>query len=198
LQRRSRMRVPAAVAGLPLLIGVVAGLIAFDRGAVDVGMLAAAGALLALLSAAGAFGIGAHPEATIAIVAGCGLAGASLGVSSAGRTYRPSLLRWFESRRPGEAYTPISIEGVLREDASLSGAGPSLVVDARRVAEAGMLLSVRGGVRLTVAGVFGPARLEEWRAGRTVKITALLRLPSTYFDPGVRDDRRALARRSQD
>jgi competence protein ComEC len=43
--------------------------------------------------------------------------------------------------------------------------------------------------------VLATGRLLEWRAGRLVRTTAVLRLPSTYLDPGVRDDRRAMARR---
>ena len=57
------------------------------------------------------------------------------------------------------------------------------------------LHQVSGGVRLSVAGVLATARLNEWRAGRTVRVTAVLRPPAFYLDPGVRDERRALARR---
>ncbi len=35
----------------------------------------------------------------------------------------------------------------------------------------------------------------QWRAGRAVRVTAALREPTTYRNPGVPDERRALARR---
>jgi competence protein ComEC len=202
------MGVPAAVAALPLLVGALTGLLTSDHAAAGFALSSAAGAVLALLSAAGAFSVDARPETTIAIATGCALAGASLGITSGRQTYHPPLLQWFESRPPSEASAPVRIEGVLREDPSMSGALPALVIDVHRVGGSASLggsgrvrplaaLETRssGGVRLSVAGALGPARLDQWRAGRSVRIMALLRLPSTYLDPGVRDDRRALARR---
>ena len=55
--------------------------------------------------------------------------------------------------------------------------------------------AVSGGVRLSISGVLAASRLENWRAGRLVRVTAVLRPPAFYLDPGVRDERRALARR---
>jgi competence protein ComEC len=54
---------------------------------------------------------------------------------------------------------------------------------------------VRGGVLLTVAGTLAAGRLDQWRAGRTIRVPAQLRRPSRYLNPGVVDDERALARR---
>ena len=50
-------------------------------------------------------------------------------------------------------------------------------------------------MRLSVAGTLLDDRMKEWRAGRTVRVPALLRLPSTYLNPGTPDERPALARR---
>jgi competence protein ComEC len=57
------------------------------------------------------------------------------------------------------------------------------------------LTKVRGGVRLSVAGTLHGHRLGEWRAGRTVRVPAFLRQPSTYLNPGTPDERAALARK---
>jgi competence protein ComEC len=185
------MGVPAAIATLPLLAGTLAGLLLSDHVAAGVARLAAAGALLALLSAVGAFSDASSGETVAAIATGSALAGLSLAISAAALAYHPPLLQWFESRSARDSSAPVSIEGVLREDASVSGGSPSLVVDVRRVSG----MEKAGGVRLSVGGVLGPARRVEWRAGRRVRISALLRLPATYVNPGVRDDRRTLARR---
>jgi competence protein ComEC len=195
------VRVPVAVACLPLLAGVVGGLVAFDHGAGALSINAAAAALLALVSASGACAIGDSAAATAAIALGCSLAGVSLGVSSASAAYRPPILRWFEARSNADGGAPVLLEGVLLEDAALAGPSPSLTMQVCGVAPVSSAAAgcgrarKLGGVRLTVAGAMAPARTSEWRAGRSLRVTALLRLPTTYFDPGVRDDRRALARR---
>jgi len=54
---------------------------------------------------------------------------------------------------------------------------------------------VTGGGALTVVGSLAPARVDDWRAGRRIRVPALLRRPSRYLDPGVPDNERALARR---
>ncbi len=51
------------------------------------------------------------------------------------------------------------------------------------------------GCGCSVAGSLTAARLREWMAGRRLRVTATLREPAVYLNPGVPDDRRALARR---
>ena len=191
------MRVPAALVALPLLLGVIAGLLAADRGVPDLAASAAAAAALALMAACGAFGLSDTGSTVVAATIGCALAGTSLAWSSSRNTYQPTLLRWFEARAPDDA---VIVEGALREDASWSGTSASLVVDVDRIQEspaarADGSLATAGGVRVTVGGAVSPARLDQWRAGRRIRAPAFLRLPPVYLDPGVRDDRRALARR---
>ncbi len=55
--------------------------------------------------------------------------------------------------------------------------------------------ATRGGVRLSVAGTLAPGAMGEWRKGREVRVAASLREPTTYRNPGVPDEQRALARR---
>ena len=95
------MRVPAALVALPLLLGVIAGLLAADRGVPDLAASAAAAAALALMAACGAFGLSDTGSTVVAATIGCALAGTSLAWSSSRNTYHPTLLRWFEAARPG-------------------------------------------------------------------------------------------------
>jgi competence protein ComEC len=55
--------------------------------------------------------------------------------------------------------------------------------------------AVTGGVLLSVVGSLAASRVDEWRAGRRVRMPVALRRPSRYLDPGVPDNERALARR---
>src|SRR3989454_517071 len=52
-----------------------------------------------------------------------------------------------------------------------------------------------GGVLVTVVGSLAADRVDDWRAGRRVRMPVMLRRPSRYLDPGVPDHERALARR---
>ncbi len=93
---------------------------------------------------------------------------------------------------------PIWLEGHLREDAAPASNGIGLTVDVERWSrdpDTARALLGRSGVRLTVGGAIGLERASEWRAGRLVRVPALLRLPGRNQDPGVPDSRVALARR---
>ena len=87
------------------------------------------------------------------------------------------------------------VEGVLRADASPSPSGVSLSVDVTRfasLATPSVVRDVRGGALLTVVGSLGAARVDEWRAGRHLRLPADLHRPSRYLDVGVPDGERAL------
>jgi competence protein ComEC len=90
---------------------------------------------------------------------------------------------------------PVWLEGRLREDAAVGPNGVGLTLDAERWEREGGGGSVSGGVRLSVAGALALTRAGDWRAGRRVRLPALLRVPGRYQDPGVPDGRLALARR---
>ncbi|HEX4348176.1 MAG TPA: ComEC/Rec2 family competence protein, partial [Vicinamibacterales bacterium] len=92
---------------------------------------------------------------------------------------------------------PMEIVGLLRADASPTDTGASISVDVQAVSgEASPSPhATAGGVLLTVVGDEARAAVGTWRAGRTVRVTAQLRRPSRYFDPGVPDEEHLLARR---
>ena len=81
------------------------------------------------------------------------------------------------------------VEGVLRADASPTDAGVSLSVAVDGVE------GREGGILVTVVGSLAADHLDDWRAGRRVRLPVMLRRPSRYLDPGVPDLERALARR---
>lgn len=84
-----------------------------------------------------------------------------------------------------------TIEGRLLGDAVPVQDGASLVVEVDRLDEA----PTAGTARLFVAGAQVPGHLPAWRDGRRLRLTAALRRPARYFDPGVPDAEIGLARR---
>ena len=67
--------------------------------------------------------------------------------------------------------------------------------DSGSSAREGFSRAYSGGIVVTVVGSLAAERLDEWRAGRRVRLPVQLRRPSRYLDPGVPDQERALARR---
>ena len=191
------MRLPAPIVAVPLFIGCAAGVALADSLTSEASLRLAAAASLTLIAALGFFADGSGARCAVAIVAGCALSGASFGLSAAVAAYSPSLLSWFNTCDEKCRDRPVILEGVLREDAALSPAGVSLLLDARiRIDLAdGLRRRAAGGVRLSVGGVAAVDLLSEWRAGRTIRAPVLLRLPTSYRNPGVADDVRGLARR---
>ena len=105
------------------------------------------------------------------------------------------------------------VEGVLRADAAASPAGVSLSVAVdgivrrdgqdeqhrqdgqdRRSAKA-LAERAAGGILVTVVGSLAAERMDDWRAGRRIRLPVMLRRPSRYLNPGVPDHERAVARR---
>jgi competence protein ComEC len=199
------MRAPAVLLAIPLTVGCAFGLIVGERAPASFAACAAAAALLALLGSVTALASGndATAECTISLVAGALVVGISSGADAATRAYRSPLFVWFEARHPGDG--PVVLHGLLRDDAAPTETGVSLAVDVRAIEPcSGPVQAVpgrrgacatRGGVRLSVAGSLAPGAMGQWRAGRAVRITATLREPTTYRNPGVPDEQRALARR---
>lgn len=198
------MQAPAILAAAPLLIGAAAGILLADHPDGWLPLCAAAAAVLSLVAGLGFF-TDECPGGVIAAVAiGCALAGVSLGVAGARAAYRPGLLMWFDARAPDDRDSPAVLEGVLREDASRSPFGASITLDVTCVLspsrDAGLKARrtpgpIRGGVRLSIVGAAAASRIGDWRAGRRVRLPALLRRPTPFGNPGGFDEPRALARR---
>jgi competence protein ComEC len=90
---------------------------------------------------------------------------------------------------------PVVLEGRLREDAAPGENGVALSLQVERWTWGGETKADAGGVRLTVGGTLGLDEVGQWRAGRAIRVPALLREPGRYQDPGVPDGRLALARK---
>lgn len=191
------MRVPASLVAIPLFVGCFVGILLADTAGSLLSLCAAAAAAMSLVAAAGAFLDDAPDGVAVAVAAGCFLAGLSSALVGTSTAYRPDLLAWFDDVNRDAREGPVQIEGVLREDAAFSANGVSLVLDATAIVANTNAArhSTTGGIRLTIGGAAAADLLSAWRAGRTVRIPALLRKPTAYRDPGVEDDVRGLARR---
>jgi competence protein ComEC len=188
------MSAPALLVAVPFLTGAAAAFVLSEPLIQSSGTLVAGAALLGLIAAVGSYLLDDRPSSTVLVVATAALAGVSLGLSDARRVYRTPLASWFEATSSG---TTATLRGVLVEDASPTVSGVSLVLEVSAIepTSPGPLLKVSGGARLSVAGTLTAERLREWRAGRTVRLPAFLRRPSTYLNPGTPDERPALARK---
>src|SRR5206468_5886505 len=121
------------------------------------------------------------------------------------RAWRPPLRIAFEAiareqraqaaaegrRLPDDDEAFATVEGVLRADASPGGSGASLSVEVSGVNGQ----AAQGGISVSAIGSMAAERVDQWRAGRRVRLPVTLHRPSRYLDPGVPDQERALARR---
>jgi len=208
------VRVAVALPTSGLLVGCVLGVLWPDAPSVSLVTLLIASAILAV----GAF-CGTSPFLFTASVTVCFAAGGTLlAVRQWQDDWRPTLKVAFESIArderhalqasgrlvPEEDSASVVLVGVLQSDAAPTGGGAiSLNVATRwigRVRSAGGRIDpaanpVSGGVLLTVVGALAAEHQHEWRAGRVIRAPAQIHPPSFYLDPGVPDQRRALARR---
>ena len=88
----------------------------------------------------------------------------------------------------------VSVRGAGRVE-TLKTASAAVDLEASAPSEGWSDIPASGGVLLTVAGTLAAERIDEWRAGRSIRVPADLRRPSRYLNPGVADEERALARR---
>jgi competence protein ComEC len=187
------MYAPALLLAIPFLTGAAVAFLSIHHLQHLPEILVGGAAVLGLLAAIGSYLIDDRPAAAALIVASAVLTGLSLGLTDARRVYGTPLAAWFAATPSGITAT---LQGVLTEDASPTAAGSSLLLDVTAIETSGRsLMKVSGGVRLSVAGTLLADRARGWRAGRTVRVPAFLRQPSTYLNPGTPDERPALARR---
>jgi competence protein ComEC len=129
---------------------------------------------------------------------------ALLGADAEQRARHPPLRDVLERRFGGFALesagierheTPLEIEGRLLADAALTDAGANLRLLVERIWVDQCPEPVDGGVSVTVAGALAAGAAGEWRAGRRLRMPAVLRRPARYLNEGVADQERLLARR---
>jgi competence protein ComEC len=89
----------------------------------------------------------------------------------------------------------VTIAGRLRQDAALLPQGVGLVIEAEDLTRGTGDVRVSGGLMLTVLGSLAPAAAREWRAGRRLRVQAVVREPARYRNAGAPDLPLALARR---
>src|SRR5215471_12212733 len=177
------MSAPAAFIALPLLAGVVSG-VACRSGPLETLAALAIGWIVVAIAFRRRLPIG-----FVAAIAGAAFAaGAAIGGAAERASISPSLLEWF--RRLSDAGAPIQLTGTLRDDAAVSTSGVTLTLDVRNANGH----AVDGGVRLSVVGSFAVDAARDWRGGRAIVVSALLREPVDYRDPGVPSERDRLAR----
>ncbi len=183
-----RVTTPAVPAALALLLGVVAG--ASWPGAMIVAGLAACACWVC---AAAGVARGVRPALVFcALVCAFGGTGLLLGSTRLTDALETPLAEWFGRQPAADSgrVGPVSIEGRLRADATRTAYGPVLEVAVSRAGRPGAMRDAAGGVRLSVAGSLAESRLDDWRAGRVVRISASLRRPPAHFNPGVPDQSR--------
>lgn len=99
------------------------------------------------------------------------------------------LLVWFTTQ-PGAddgRVGPVRLEGRLRRDATPREFGVVLELAVVRVGQGEAQRPVAGRVRLSVGGAEWASQRTEWRAGRIVRVSATLRRPDAYRNPGTGD-----------
>jgi competence protein ComEC len=167
---------------LPPLIAVVCGLAAATAVRAPRGWLPLALLLVVYLLAAIAFA--SRLRACLPLMlAGFGIGAWLLATRANQDALSPPLLATFQ-RLPPDA-GPVSMTGQLARDATPSASGGvTLYIDAQH-----------GGIVASVSGAIGLSRLGDWRAGRMIRVPLLLREPTVFRNPGLRDERLALARR---
>ena len=129
-----------------------------------------------------------------ALLAGFVAAGVLLGASRGQAANDTPVLRWFHGQPGAETgrVGPARLEGRLRADASATDYGAILDLEVTGVGDGGRVF---GGVRLSVGGDLARTRLSSWRAGRFVSVSATLRPPPSFRNPGQPDQREQRARR---
>ncbi len=152
-----------------------------------------------LLAARGRVAI-AKGLATGALAATCAL----IGADAQHRALYPPLRQVLEAKAGGFAIdtigferhdTPFEIEGRLMADAAVTETGANLRIEVERVWIDACPEPAAGGVSITVAGTMAGDAARAWRAGRLVRMPAVLRRPARYLNEGVADQELLLARR---
>jgi competence protein ComEC len=137
------------------------------------------------------------------LVAGCAIC-VIAGAEAQYRALHPPIRQLLDEQLGGFAIdtvgierhdTPFEIEGRLIADATITDTGANLRLRLHHVRLDTCPQPVNGGVSVTVAGGLIAEAAGEWRAGRLVRMPAVLRRPARYLNHGVPDQELMLARR---
>lgn len=182
---------PAVPAALALVVGVWAGAwFAWPVGVAQSLALAAwATAVAAVCCALRPGGVAG------ALVVGFCAAGVLLGASRRQEADATPLARWFAEQTGAESgrVGPLRLEGRLRADAAATDYGAVLDLASTLIGDADGGHPTSGGVRLSVGGDVVGTRFGSWRAGTLVRVSATLRPPPSYRNPGRGDQRQQRA-----
>jgi competence protein ComEC len=121
-----------------------------------------------------------------AIVASLLAAAAAYGAVSRAHELAHPLATWFDRWAPdGRGEEPVTIDGTLVEDATITDTGVRLLIGVVRVQDGGGWTDCAGTVQANVSGTLAAGRASAWRAGRRIRAPVLLRKPPTWRDPGA-------------
>jgi len=139
--------------------------------------------------------------ASAVIAFGFLMGGAALAVNDSEHALHPSMRQvldqefggfLIESLGPAGRHDPVPTRAVLVEDASRRGDFVSIRAEIVALQLRGGWHTVDGGVTLSVNGMLGDDRANEWRAGRIVEAPVTYRRPVRYLNEGVPDFERDL------
>lgn len=186
------MTAPAVFPALAVIAGIAIGVFAPSLTRVALLLLPTA-----VVIAAAAWKLRRGTTVAILAVLGFTSAGVILGAAQLAAGARPPVREFFDDARAKAdgALPPITVEGVIRQDATPTAYGASMTVDVVRVQTTCGWLPAPGGLRVAIIGDLAHGRVDGWIAGRRARLPVLLRLPTSFRDPGVPDEAFAMMRR---
>ncbi len=187
------MRCPALVPALAFLLGAAVG----GRFPELAAGTALAASVVVWLCALAALVLDARRVFLPAAALGFALAGLLLGARAAADAAAPSLRSWYADWREGGSHHAdvVVVQGRLVRDATPTDFGARLLVGVEHVRDGGRERPVSGGARVTVGGRYVGERVEQWVAGRRVRMPVAFRRAPRFLNPGVADQERVLMRR---
>ena len=187
------MRCPALLPALAFLSGAAVGGRLLELAAGP----ALAASVLVWLCALAALVLDARRVFVLAAALGFALAGLLLGARAAADAAAPTLRSWYADWREGGSHHAdvVVVQGRLVRDATPTDFGARLLVGVEHVRDGGRDRPVSGGVRVTVGGSYVGGRVDEWAAGRRVRMPVAFRRAPRFLNPGVADQERVLMRR---
>jgi len=188
------VRHPAAIPALGLAAGAAAAVFLPSAELPLITVSAAPGFLVCAACAVVAFLRRSECLSVAGIATAFLFAGMALGLRADAAALHTPLGDLFDTRAsPPQWQLFAVVEGTLRSDASLTDTGASMSIDVLAILLDGEWYRTSGGVVVGIGGVPDAVAVEQWHAGRQVRVPALLRRPADYVDPGVRSNRRELA-----